>query len=64
MCATCHVYVVDSAHLARIPPPVANEKLMLSIAAEGPAPNSRLSCQIKMTDELDGLVVRLPGRQK
>ena len=37
---------------------------MLSIAAEGPEPNSRLSCQIKMTAELDGITVRLPGRQK
>lgn len=37
---------------------------MLSIAAEGPQPNSRLSCQIKMTEALDGIVVRLPARQK
>jgi ferredoxin, 2Fe-2S len=64
MCATCHVYVVDPDYLARIPSPVANEKFMLSIAAEGPAPNSRLSCQIKMTDELDGLTVRIPAKQK
>ena len=54
MCATCHVYVVDPAYLERIPAPVPNEKFMLSIAAEGPAPTSRLSCQIKMTAELDG----------
>jgi 2Fe-2S ferredoxin len=64
MCATCHVYVVDPAYLARIPPAVNNEKFMLSIAAEGPEPNSRLSCQIKMTTELDGITVRLPARQK
>lgn len=64
MCATCHVYVVDPAYLARIPPAVNDEKFMLSIAAEGPAPNSRLSCQIKMTAELDGITVRLPARQK
>ena len=64
MCAPCHVYVVEAEHLARIPAPVGNEKFMLSIAAEGPAPNSRLSCQIKMTDELDGLTVRIPGKQK
>lgn len=64
MCATCHVYVEDSAYLARIPPAVSNEKFMLSIAAEGPASNSRLSCQIKLTEELDGLTVRLPARQK
>ena len=63
MCATCHVYV-DPAYLARIPPAAPNETFMLSIAAEGPAPNSRLSCQIKMTDALDGIVVRTPAKQK
>ena len=63
MCATCHVYV-DPAYLPQIPQAVANEKSMLSIAAEGPKPNSRLSCQIKMTEELNGIVVRLPARQK
>lgn len=63
MCATCHVYVDDS-FLRRIPPAKDNEKFMLSIAAEGPAPNSRLSCQIKVTQELDGMVIRLPGKQK
>ena len=63
MCATCHVYV-DVAHLNRIPPAQQNEKLMLSIAAEGPETNSRLSCQIRMTDELDGIIVRLPRKQK
>ena len=34
------------------------------IAAEGPETNSRLSCQIKMTEELDGIRIRLPGKQK
>jgi len=63
MCATCHVYV-DPSFLSRIPPAKDNEKFMLSIAAEGPETNSRLSCQIKMTEELDGIVVRLPGKQK
>jgi len=63
MCATCHVYV-DPAYLERIPPAAPNETFMLSIAAEGPAPNSRLSCQVKMTAELDGIVARLPARQK
>jgi 2Fe-2S ferredoxin len=63
MCATCHVYV-DAPFLDRIPPAKENEKFMLSIAAEGPAPNSRLSCQIKMSEELDGIVVRLPRKQK
>jgi ferredoxin, 2Fe-2S len=63
MCATCHVYV-DLSFLSRIPTAKDNEKFMLSIAAEGPDPNSRLSCQIKMTKELDGIIVRLPGKQK
>lgn len=63
MCATCHVYV-DPSFLNRIPPAKDNEKFMLSIAAEGPETNSRLSCQIKMTEELDGIIVRLPAKQK
>jgi 2Fe-2S ferredoxin len=63
MCATCHVYV-DSKFLDRIPAAKENEKFMLSIAAEGPQPNSRLGCQIKMTEELDGLILRLPVKQK
>jgi 2Fe-2S ferredoxin len=63
MCATCHVYV-ESNFLDRIPPAKVNEKSMLSIAAEGPLPNSRLSCQIRMTDVLDGLTVRLPAKQR
>jgi 2Fe-2S ferredoxin len=63
LCATCHVYV-DPAFLDRIPPAKPNEKGMLGIAAEGPQANSRLSCQIKITNELDGLIVRLPAKQR
>src|ERR1700730_5632254 len=63
MCATCHVYV-DHSFLDRIPPAIDNENFMLRIAAEGPETNSRLSCQIKMTEELDGIIVRLPRKQK
>jgi ferredoxin, 2Fe-2S len=63
MCATCHVYV-DPDFLDRIPAAKENEKFMLNIAAEAAQANSRLSCQIKVTDALDGLVVRLPARQK
>jgi 2Fe-2S ferredoxin len=63
MCATCHVYV-DASFLSRIPPVKENEKFMLSIAAEGPEMNSRLSCQIKMTEELGEIIVRLPRKQK
>jgi ferredoxin, 2Fe-2S len=63
ICATCHVYV-DRSFLSRIPSVKDNEKFMLSIAAEGPDTNSRLSCQIKMTEDLDGIIVRLPSKQK
>jgi 2Fe-2S ferredoxin len=63
MCATCHVYV-DLPFLSRLPLAKENEKFMLSIAAEGPETSSRLSCQIKMTEALDGMIVRLPAKQK
>jgi 2Fe-2S ferredoxin len=63
MCATCHVYV-DPRFQDRIPAAKENEKFMLSIAAEGPETSSRLSCQIKMTEELNRIVVRLPRKQK
>ena len=63
MCATCHVYV-PAEFLAKIPASTSNERSMLSIAAEGPEANSRLSCQIKMGADLDGLIVRLPARQR
>jgi 2Fe-2S ferredoxin len=63
MCATCHVYV-DPSFLGRVSPAKDNEKFMLSIAAEGPETNSRLSCQIKMSEELNGIIVRLPAKQK
>lgn len=61
-CATCHV-VVDTAWADRLPPPVADERDMLDFAASPPEPSSRLSCQIVLTTELDGLQVRLPVRQ-
>jgi ferredoxin, 2Fe-2S len=62
-CATCHVYV-DPAWLEEIglPEPESQEASMLGFAAAA-EPNSRLSCQIKMREELDGLVVRLPDGQ-
>jgi 2Fe-2S ferredoxin len=60
-CATCHVYV-DPAWLAKLPPRHDMEQSMLDFA-EDVRPNSRLSCQIKVTPELDGLVVRTPKSQ-
>jgi 2Fe-2S ferredoxin len=60
-CATCHVYV-DVAWLAKTGDKTAMEESMLDFA-EGVEPNSRLACQIKVSDALDGLVVRLPESQ-
>ena len=60
-CATCHVYV-DEAWTAEVGEPEAMEEDMLDFAYDV-QPNSRLSCQIKVRDALDGLVVRVPARQ-
>jgi 2Fe-2S ferredoxin len=60
-CATCHVYV-DEAWLAKIGERTAMEESMLDFADNVEA-NSRLSCQIKVTAELDGLIVRMPESQ-
>ena len=60
-CATCHVYV-DEAWRDKTGEPSAMEESMLDFADEV-QPNSRLSCQIRVTDALDGLVVRLPENQ-
>ena len=60
-CATCHVYV-DDAWSAATGKPAAMEEDMLDFAYDV-RPNSRLSCQIKVRDELDGLVVTVPERQ-
>jgi 2Fe-2S ferredoxin len=62
MCATCHVYV-DEAFADRLPEMTPDEDEMLEAAASERLPNSRLSCQIELSDELDGLVVRLPDTQ-
>lgn len=60
-CGTCHVYVEDG-WFERLPPMDELERDMLALAHD-PRPNSRLSCQIKVDDSLDGLVVRTPPRQ-
>ena len=60
-CATCHVYVKDE-WLAKTGTKSAMEESMLDFA-EGVEPNSRLACQIKVSDALDGLVVTLPESQ-
>lgn len=61
-CATCHVYV-DEGWAARLPPADDTENDMLGGVAAERRPTSRLSCQINMTSELDGLVVRIPEKQ-
>lgn len=60
-CATCHLYV-DEAWIARLPPADEMEIGMLEGAVE-PMTNSRLSCQIKITAQLDGLITRIPPGQ-
>ena len=62
MCATCHV-MVDEAWIAKLPAPLANELEMLECTAVPCTAGSRLSCQIKLTPELQGLLLRLPDRQ-
>ena len=60
-CATCHVHV-DDAWLGKTGDKSAMEESMLDFA-ENVEDNSRLSCQIKVSDELDGLTVKMPQSQ-
>jgi len=60
-CATCHVYV-DEAWVSKTGEKSAMEESMLDFA-ENVEPNSRLSCQIKVSDALEGLIVRMPESQ-
>ncbi len=57
-CATCHV-IVDDAWTAKLPPISEEEDAMLDTVFDL-TPTSRLSCQIRLIDALDGLRVRLP----
>ena len=61
-CATCHV-MVREPHAALLPPPGSEELGMLDFTASPRQANSRLSCQIQLTDALDGLTVDLPASQ-
>jgi ferredoxin, 2Fe-2S len=60
-CATCHVHV-DEAWSEKVGPPSPMEEDMLDFAFDV-RPTSRLSCQIKVSDALDGLIVRTPAQQ-
>jgi 2Fe-2S ferredoxin len=61
-CATCHVYV-EPGFAERFDPPAGDEVEMLECALD-PGPTSRLSCQLPLSDAVDGLVVRLPEAQQ
>lgn len=60
-CATCHAYV-DDGWISRIPPPSDEEKAMFECVLRIES-NSRLTCQITVTPELDGMVLRTPVAQ-
>ena len=60
-CATCHVYV-NEEWLDKLPEKEDGEEDMLDMAFE-PKKNSRLSCQLIVSDKLDGLVVNIPSKQ-
>jgi len=61
-CSTCHM-IVDPVWYGKLPPPVADETDMLDLAP-GLTRTSRLGCQIKMTEALSGLIVKLPQSTK
>jgi ferredoxin, 2Fe-2S len=61
-CATCHVYV-DETYLAKLPPIKTQEHEILDCTAAERRANSRLSCQIPLTEKLDGIVFIIPDRQ-
>lgn len=60
-CATCHCYV-DPAWVAKVPPADSTEVDMLDCVLE-PKDTSRLSCQVILTDEMDGIVIDMPESQ-
>lgn len=60
-CATCHCYI--ESHADQVPAAEQGERDMLQNAVAEIRANSRLSCQIKMSENLEGLVVRLPETQ-
>ena len=61
-CSTCHVYV-DAAWADKLPAKDDMEADMLDFAWQPDAVRSRLTCQVKVTDDLDGLIVHLPEKQ-
>jgi|TARA_B100000787_G_scaffold146978_1_gene117773 2Fe-2S ferredoxin len=61
-CSTCHVYV-DTDWMDKIPPREDMEEDMLDFAFEPDLSRSRLTCQLTVSDALDGLIVTMPERQ-
>lgn len=61
-CATCHV-MIGGEWAEKLPSMKDDERFMLEIGVEDPTADSRLSCQISLAEELDGLEVRLPESQ-
>lgn len=60
-CGTCHCYV-DAAWVDRLPPASEDENAMIECVI-APRAESRLTCQLKLTDDIDGLVLHLPSAQ-
>lgn len=61
-CSTCHAYI-DEGWVAKLPEIEAMEEDMLDFAYETQPGLSRLTCQVKVNEDLDGLIVRLPEKQ-
>jgi 2Fe-2S ferredoxin len=62
MCGTCHVYV-EQSYCDALPPVSADENAMLDATSSPRQGNSRLSCQIEMSDNLSGITLRIPETQ-
>lgn len=62
VCSTCHVYV-NEHYAGQLPPPSEHEREILECSASERTDESRLSCQITMTEDLDGITVRIPPKQ-
>jgi ferredoxin, 2Fe-2S len=62
MCATCHVYI-EQPWISKIPVADSNELEMLECTVSERKPESRLSCQVRITDQIDGLIVKIPEAQ-
>lgn len=62
-CATCHVYI-DEQWVGKIPERTDDETNMLEVTSEEPTPASRLCCQIRVDNSMEGMVVYVPKTQK